>query len=120
MAAVNAHQFGSAADVSLGFQQFSLNEFPMVSVRGFLERRKSKGRSRRLLAPNWREISDADLYLRCHNHHPLDRIPQLTHVARPGIVLQSLHRFRFETLGLLSVSRREFMIEVFDEGGHVL
>src|SRR5687768_11392910 len=68
--AIDAHQFGRARDVAVGFIEFPLDELTMIRIAGFLERRKAVRRSRWLCAAERRQVFDADAMVCVHDHDP--------------------------------------------------
>src|SRR5437870_3965169 len=120
MAAIHAHQLGRARNVTIGFGELPLNEFPMICVSGIFERWETIRGSRRRFFAKGRQVGGLYLRMRVHDHDALDRVFQLAHVTRPRMILQSFDRFRVESLWFLPISLREALVEMIDEQRYVL
>ena len=83
MAAIDAHKLGRTRNVALGLIQFALNEFAMIRIAGFLERRKAIRRCRRLGFTKGRKVFGRNAMISMHDHDALDGVTQLAHIARP-------------------------------------
>src|SRR5437667_1939127 len=119
MAAVNAHQLRGPRDVGLSFVKFSLNELAVVGISGFLKRWKPKRRRWRFFFSVWRQVADCYCDARIHDYNSFDRIPQLSNVSRPVIVLQLFDSFRREFPRCLSIRSGKMLIEIRDQQRHI-
>src|SRR5688572_16871283 len=121
MAAVHSHILGCPGYIAAEFGEFMKNELALVSVRRGFERGKTEaGRGSLVRDAEIRQIVGADLLLRVHYDHALDRILQFANIARPEVALQFLDSILGKDLSFLTVITREAVIEMLDQQRHVL
>src|SRR6266851_9182434 len=120
MTAIDSHQFRCSRHISLGFIQLSLNELAMVSVGRFFKGGKSERGGGRFVFSVRRQISRQHLNSRVHDYDSLNRVSQLAHIARPGIVLQLFEGVCFKLFGNLSVRARKVLVKEINQRGYVL
>ena len=57
--------------------------------------------------------------LRIHDHDPLHQIPQLAHIARPGVFFERAERLRGQFFRLAAIGGRELAQEMIGQQAHV-
>src|SRR6266850_1632738 len=67
----------------------------------------------------WREIAGRDFNPGIHDYNPLDRVPQLSNVSGPEIVLQLFDGLSSEFPGRFSVSSGKILVEIRDQQRHI-
>src|SRR5262245_15926935 len=119
MAAVDAHQFGGAGDVTVGLCHLAENVFAFVGLRGFAVRVEIRARGGRRFGAENRQVFGLDFMARAHDDYALDGVAQLAHVAGPGVIPHPLDRRGLEIFRRFAVGERKFAVEMLDQLRHV-
>ena len=93
MASLQAQQFRRLADVVAGFLDLLEYVFALVCVARLLQRRELLSRAGAGLVGQWRQMLPLDAqHAGVEDHHPLDHVLQLAHIARPVVLSEGLQR----------------------------
>ena len=114
MTSVNTHLIRGLRNVSVMFSELVKYKLPLIRIGCRFERREPKtGRRLFVTESEFRQIGGGDLLFRVHDDNAFDGVLKFTHVAGPGVILETLERIRLESLRLLAVIEREALIKVF-------